>query len=508
MTQLLLEQNRGVFESFAKDTKHTFAAWETQRSLHDKYSKLVDENRLHAHFQAEATFKWQFAKRYIAQAQPLAPDGSGIAMTDEPYDLLADWEEMRKRHAQECFAFVRLHQERCLKMYDEEVSCEALQRKLRDKVVAWLAQYGYNDAGIAESMVHKSKQFVDSLVRLERPRVKNRIDKDKEQKQKREQALLDATCKWESLDVKDVLSPALLELASRGSARSKPLTVKEDSALAFLVKDNAELQEKHRIKITSSAVRVPTPKHKPKPSPRRHIPDHQKCTFIIRALELVMDACVVSFNGEVSESQDGVATGLGVAGQVANIYLSSLDNFLMQSHDIHLQFLRRYIDDILLLWSGSTLELSAIANSWHPSLKFDLSGDGYVHFLDVALHIEQNRSVSWSMYEKPLNLHLYVPANSCHPDSVFHSLYEKPLNLHLYVPANSCHPNSVFHSLQIGGFCRCLRRNSSSVDAKRSLAAFKLRLRDRGFSIVAFERIVMRYQDRNAAKQRRRNTIR
>ena len=196
-----------------------------------------------------------------------------------------------------------------------------------------------------------------------------------------------------------------------------------------------------------------------------------------------MDACVVSFNGEVYESQDGVATGLGVAGQVANIYLSSLDNFLMQSGDIYLQFLRRYIDDLLLLWSGSALDLCAIANSWHPSLKFDLSGDGNVHFLDVALHIEQNRSVSWSMYEKPLNLHLYVPANSYHPDS-------------------------VFHSLQIGGFWRCLRRNSSTVDAKRSLAAFKLRLRDRGFSIAAFERIVKRYQDRIAAKQRRRNTIR
>ena len=170
-----------------------------------------------------------------------------------------------------------------------------------------------------------------------------------------------------------------------------------------------------------------------------------------------MDACVVSFNGEVYESQDGVATGLGVAGQVANIYLSSFDNFLMQSCDNYLQFLRRYIDDLLLLWSGSALELSAIANSWHPSLKFDLSGDGNVHVLDVALHIEHNRSVSWAMYEKPLNLHLYVPANSCHPDS-------------------------VFHSLQIGGFWRCLRRNSSTVDVKRSLAAFKLRLRDRGLN--------------------------
>ena len=87
-------------------------------------------------------------------------------------------------------------------------------------------------------------------------------------------------------------------------------------------------------------------------------------------------------------------------------------------------------------------------------------------------------------------------------------MYEKPLNLHLCVPANSCHPDSAFHSLQTGGWWRCLRRNSSTVDVKRSVAAFKLRLRDRGFSIVAFECIVKRYQDRIAAKQRDRNIVR
>ncbi|CAE7856385.1 unnamed protein product, partial [Symbiodinium necroappetens] len=367
-------------------------------------------------------------------------------MTDEPYDLLADWEEMRQRHAQECFAFVRIHQERCLKMYDEEVSCEALQRKLGDKVVAWLAQHGYNDAGIVESMVHKSKQFVDSLVRLERPKVQNRIDKDKELKQKRDQALLDATCKWESLDVKDVLSPALLELARQRRVTGetshqdyfKCSAVANSEAKAQAVTAAGTCDGQISLEASSYVYSQGEPFTF---QVARHIPSHQKCTFIIRALELVMDACVVSFNGKVYESQDGVATGLGVAGQVANIYLSSLDNFLMQSCDNCLQFLRRYIDDLLLLWSGSALELSAIANSWHPSLKFDLSGDGNVHFLDVALHIEQNK-------------------------------------------------------------------NSSAVDVKRSLAAFKLRLRDRGFSIAAFERIVKRYQDRIAAKQRDRNMVR
>ena len=48
--------------------------------------------------------------------------------------------------------------------------------------------------------------------------------------------------------MKDVLSPALFELAKLGSAR-KPTKLKGDSALAYLVQDNPEICQKYNFKI-------------------------------------------------------------------------------------------------------------------------------------------------------------------------------------------------------------------------------------------------------------------
>lgn len=50
-------------------------------------------------------------------------------------------------------------------------------------------------------------------------------------------------------DVKNVLSPALFELAKLSGGKRKPITLKDDSALAFLVQSNEELMEKHKLKI-------------------------------------------------------------------------------------------------------------------------------------------------------------------------------------------------------------------------------------------------------------------
>ena len=77
-----------VFEDFAKESRHMLTVWETQRTLHEKYSKLVSENKLKSHFEAEASLKWQFTKLYIAQAKPVACE-AGMSDDADDYDLLA-----------------------------------------------------------------------------------------------------------------------------------------------------------------------------------------------------------------------------------------------------------------------------------------------------------------------------------------------------------------------------------------------------------------------------------
>ncbi|OLP89282.1 hypothetical protein AK812_SmicGene29280 [Symbiodinium microadriaticum] len=696
-----------VFDEFAKEVKHLLSAWETQTKLLEKYKRLEDEGALHSHFKAEADFKWQFTKLYLAKAVPLDVDD----MSDGQFSVVDSWAAMRTRHAKECFQFVLQHQGQCVKFYDELIASSSLQQLLADRLDAWFAQHNYADEEIRHALKHRAVQYVESLLRVERPRVQSRMVKDREQQQKREQALLEARSKWEEMDVKDVLSPALFELKQLDARQKRPTKIKDDSALAFLVKDNAELCQKHKLKIvpvseiaksqqeyfeqkgfyallhrqaykgvhnlvpaelalgelvqfepkpcnsnqtwidmkaqiwlrrhaeficivdcdkglgdaivlrswiveqiklqlskgyvqiteadflyrmgelkhcadalvqyfaTSGALskaevlflrssfdrasagtfRILVKVHKdpigsrpicnmrqcwfqplsaflveklaPLVSPlasvivstdqllqqldsveclpnmvfvtldvvnlypsisrphmmslvanflRPRIKPQSLCEFIIRALELVLDACVVSFGGGFYQSYDGIPTGLSVASILANIYLWHFDNFVVQQSGEQMQMIRRFIDDLLLLWSGDVNKLVSLANSWHESLRFELSGVSDVHFLDIALSIMPDRRVHWE-------------------------LYHKEQNLYLYVPANSNHPSSTFKSLQIGGALRCQKRNRLRSDALASLKFFKRRLKDRGFDMKKFDDTIAKFQNRT---RKRDTTVR
>ena len=112
-------------------------------------------------------------------------------------------------------------------------------------------------------MKAKAKQFVESTIRAERPKLQTRMNKDKENYKKRQQAFIEAESKRESMDVKDVLSTSLLQLAQAKTARNKPSRIQDGGALAFLVKDNAELCRQHNIKFEASQA-PNTPKRRTK----------------------------------------------------------------------------------------------------------------------------------------------------------------------------------------------------------------------------------------------------
>lgn len=194
----------------------------------------------------------------------------------------------------------------------------------------------------------------------------------------------------------------------------------------------------------------------------------QFATFLIKVLDLVLSVVFVEFEGELYRSLEGVPTGLSVAGVLANLYLSHLDLFLQDSLGEQLQLVVRYIDDLLLVCQPAAEDVQALADSWHPSLTFQISGVGEVNFLDICLRIDADRSLFWSMYHKPKNLYLYIPAASNHPPG-------------------------CFLSLQIGGIVRCMRRNKSQRDVCKHIELFKTRLKDRGFSLKAFECLRTRF---------------
>jgi hypothetical protein len=112
--------------------------------------------------------------------------------------------------------------------------------------------------------------------------------------------------------------------------------------------------------------------------------------------------------GKTYASNNVIPTGLAVAGTVANIYLWHLDGFIETESNGRVQFLRKYIDDFLLLWAGTANDLRSLANGWHPRFDSKVSGAGDVNCLDVVLQISDDRSITWSLFNKPQNLQIYM----------------------------------------------------------------------------------------------------
>ena len=195
---------------------------------------------------------------------------------------------------------------------------------------------------------------------------------------------------------------------------------------------------------------------------------------MISCLNLVLDACCVSYKNDIFESQDGIPTGLAFASIIANIYLSELDRKLSLECAEHLWFYGRYIDDIVAVTSLESETLISRINSWHGNLQVELSGENAVNFLDLTLWLE-NQVICWS-------------------------LYSKPMNLFLYVPADSNHPLSSFKSIVTGGYVRCVQRNKATADFERSWVQFQQRLKDRGFSLTTVNMILRQYQMRKNSR--------
>ena len=130
-------------------------------------------------------------------------------------------------------------------------------------------------------------------------------------------------------------------------------------------------------------------------------------------------------------------------------------------------FYKRYIDDILILWPHSGLELNKLLsnmNSFHPSIKFTSEYSfNKITFLDVNIY----------MYKGPL-FHISKRLDF--------QTFIKPTNRQAYVHASSYHPPGVSKGVAIGEMKRYLRTNSRVDSFNTFKVRHKVNLRKRGYS--------------------------
>lgn len=181
--------------------------------------------------------------------------------------------------------------------------------------------------------------------------------------------------------------------------------------------------------------------------------------FVISGLKLILENNYFRFDNKCYLQKMGTAMGTPVAPTFASLFLAILEIDILKEFSDNIIFLKRYIDDGFLIWNNNG---PRSYDDFEQTIK-EKSGldfthefhNNHVNFLDLTIYWDNNKFYSRT--------------------------YEKPLNLHLYIPPHSAHPYSVIKSLIFGRILKYEKQNSKKEDFYYFCRQLFLRLRDRGY---------------------------
>jgi hypothetical protein len=184
---------------------------------------------------------------------------------------------------------------------------------------------------------------------------------------------------------------------------------------------------------------------------------------LMRALDIVMKNNIFKFGDTTWLQMTGTAMGTPPAPTYATLYFAIHELKIIHRYP-ELNFYGRYLDDCLCIWTPMSHD---DANIWqcfqddfndYGKLTWEFTPRSTtINFLDLDITINENYQISTSIYEKALNLYLYLPPHSSHSPGVLKGL--------------------IFGMIQ-----RITRLTSDSNNVKITLKKFYLRLRRRGYS--------------------------
>ena len=196
-----------------------------------------------------------------------------------------------------------------------------------------------------------------------------------------------------------------------------------------------------------------------------HLFPHIPIAALIDALEIIMRNNVFTFGDTHWQQLSGTAMGTPPAPTYATLYFAIHELTFLAEFSNNIIFYKRYIDDIFAIWRHST-NVNDDATAWR---NFQLQLNNYDLHWDIS---PRQQSVSF------LDLTISIG-----PDNrIATTLYEKALNLYLYIPPHSAHPNSVLTGLIYGNVHRITTLCSDPTNQRTLLSTFYQRLLVRGYS--------------------------
>jgi hypothetical protein len=187
--------------------------------------------------------------------------------------------------------------------------------------------------------------------------------------------------------------------------------------------------------------------------------DADTVKFIVALAEFVLTNNIFEYNNTLYIQIFGTAMGTTFAVVYANIYLDVLETEIWRSFTNQVQYnkllypflLKRYIDDIFALFP--TIETAVLYvtlyNQARESIKLlPVYGDS-VTVLDLTIYkgsrFNSENKLDSKLYQKEMNLYLYIPPDSFHRPTIFKS----------------------FISSELKRYRRCCTHDSDYEDAKR-----------------------------------------
>ena len=185
---------------------------------------------------------------------------------------------------------------------------------------------------------------------------------------------------------------------------------------------------------------------------------------LTEALGIVMLNNVFIFGDTFWLQLIGTAMGTPPAPSYANLTFAIHENPIIKKYATNLLCYKRYIDDIFGIWCHDNDE----AHDRKEWLGFKTAIGSY-------------EGLEWLFEDHLPSLDYLDIVITIKGSSIHTTLFEKELNLHLFIPPHSCHPPGFLTGLVLGMCHRIYTLCSDDEDILRLLRVFLFRLRARGY---------------------------
>jgi hypothetical protein len=148
--------------------------------------------------------------------------------------------------------------------------------------------------------------------------------------------------------------------------------------------------------------------------------------FFLQTLKIVMTHNVLQLDDTFWLQTCGTLMGTSCACAYATLYWGYIERkHILPKWKEKIIFLRWFIGDKLGIWVGTPEDFNQFIDdiNSYSQLKWETTGlNNTTNFLDLTISINSNGTITTKTYQKPTNLHLYIPPNSAHPPGILKSI--------------------------------------------------------------------------------------